>query len=240
MSNSVLLFDQMEDFLDWIQARARSLAMQVEERSLQEISPWVLQEGKILNPLVSFFWVGGLSVVNSLIGRWSQPMIFGQTDGHVALIIDSDGNVLVQATAEPGNLGIEIDGVNTRVLVGPPIQFSQGKLELHEKALRGECRPGGDPYQRVPFVGLVQATIGEEGVHSRQTVRAVEDGGRFFEKENKYHLVTVDGWQPVADQVAQTSHPECFVWVTRELFSQIMHEPRLPNGHLRSVASLLL
>lgn len=241
------VFSSSERFRAWAQERSTELAMDVERVSLSSLAPtWVVTEERLARPDGQFFSVEGVRVVRSAgreVSGWSQPMMF-QPPGHVGLI-QWLGNantltrdLLVRVMAEPGNRGIEISGVNTRVLVGPPVQFSPGNLAQHGRAIRGELDSDGRPYKRVPFADLASYSI-PNWVTSAWWEDAVEDGGRFFEKKNRYGLISVKTREAVEDEIQATGQPENFVWIS----IGFLHDLRVMgylNGHLRSLMSMLL
>lgn len=241
------VFTSSERFRAWAQERAIELAMDVERVSLSSLAPtWVVTEEKLARPDGQFFSVEGVRVVRSAgreVSGWSQPIIV-QPSGSVALIqwlgnaSTFTRDLLVRVMAEPGNRGIEIRAVNTRVLVCPPVQFSPGNLAQHGKAIRGELNLDGRPYKRVPFADLASYPM-PNWVTSAWWEDAVEDGGRFFEKRNRYGLISVKTREAVEDEIQATGQPENFAWI----HTGTLHELRVMgylSGHMRSVLSLLL
>ncbi|MBI5370104.1 NDP-hexose 2,3-dehydratase family protein [Candidatus Uhrbacteria bacterium] len=242
------MFYEFEDFEVWARARAEQLAMNIEICGLDRLSPdWIMpdQSGvQIMHRFGLFFRVGGLRVVRYLLGTWGQPMFF-QPNGHVGLILaegstSADRFLLVQMFAEPGNVGINLDGVNTRVLAGPPIQFSPGKLEQHRRALAGELDDKGQGFKPVPFADVAMDHHNlPDWARSALWQGAVEDGGRFFEKVNRYGVITVKDPDDVDGEIQRTGQPENFAWVSLMVWRQ-MRDCGLINGHLRAIASLLI
>lgn len=245
-----------ERFLDfdlfsyWANKRASALAMEAQPCPLGDLAPeWIEEKemGKlqtIVHHLGLFFRVEGVRIVHSAgvsIKRWMQPMFF-QPSGYVGLVIceseHQEPDILVRLFAEPGNLGIKIDGVNTRVLAGPPIQFSLGNLAVHEKALRGEVDEKGNAFKPVPFasVALHRPVPWASNTHWE---KAVEDGGRFWEKANHYGLITVSYRNAVEEEIENTGKREDFAWVSLPVWRR-MRRAEMINGHMRSISSLLV
>lgn len=243
------VFSNASAFMMWATGRAHELAMEVERVSLSELAPtWVVTEEKLARPDGQFFSVEGVCVVRSAgreVSGWSQPMMV-QPTGYVGLIhwhenADlSTHEILVRVFPEPGNVGIKFYGKNTRVLVGPSFQFSPGNLENHNRAILGELDPSGKPYKRVPFAGLASEGDGlPEWSTGAIWDRAVEDGGRFFEKVNRYGLITTKDRESVEGEILSTGQPENFAWINIVILRDLFRVG-YANGHLRSVSSLLL
>ena len=247
---SIQRFLDFELFSHWAHSRASALAMEAEPCSLADLAPeWIeeKEQGRlqtIAHYLRLFFHIEGVRIVRSAgitIKRWMQPMFF-QPSGFVGLVIceseHQEPDVLVRLFAEPGNLGIKVDGVNTRVLAGPPIQFSPGNLVLHQKALRGEVDEKGNAFKPVPFadVALHESVSWAKNAHWE---KAVEDGGRFWEKANQYGLITVPYRDAAEEEIENTGKREDFAWVSLPVWRR-MRRAEMINGHMRSISSLLV
>jgi hypothetical protein len=260
-SGGEMIVNSIDDFMTfvlWARKRAQALAMKVEECGLCELEPqWTTMTTEISRPDGAFFKVRGVNVTHAAgreVSGWKQPMICENGIGYVALIThdfhnpNQDGMALVRIKTEPGNLGItlvclEDDNANTRALVCPPVQFSKGNLENHRRALLGENDPNGKPYMCVPFADLALEESLPDWVDTASWCQASEDGGRFFEKLNRYgHISVKNGMlEQIGDVVEATGQPEDFAWVSRSVLRRVLTcQGRLANGHLRSVASLLI
>ncbi|MBI2475227.1 NDP-hexose 2,3-dehydratase family protein [Candidatus Uhrbacteria bacterium] len=244
---STKVFERSDEFVAWATDRASALAMEVERTPLSSLAPtWVTDYIKIARPDGQYFSVEGFQIKQSggrEVSGWSQPMIV-QPSGYVGLIrrfgsrIDPD-KLLVRLFPEPGNIGIRSDLVNTRVLVGPPIQFSKGNLENHIKALNGELDPNGKSYKQVPFASIATESKKPTWVNFAVWESAVEDGGRFFEKANKYVIVNVLSIEDVEAEIQLTGQPENFAWINIYIWRTLRQSGFL-NGHMRSVSSMLI
>lgn len=255
-------FSDMESFYAFLQKRADALAMEAEEVTLAECEPtWKvvgrtikgLFEGVMTNTFIPhqvarpdrrFFRIAGVNVRRAAgreVSGWSQPMIFDDGDGFVALVIDrKTDDVLIRLKAEPGNVGVATEkNPNTRVLISPPIQFSRGNLEHNERALRGELDEKGQPMKPIPLASL--ATDGRFlTLDSPDWKKAPEDGGRFYEKVNNYALIDVASKLKVETDLQELGADiQDFAWISISLLRQLSDEGLL-NGHLRSVLSLLV
>lgn len=237
--NLNLTFDLFQSFMH---GRAPALAMEVEMCDLVDLAPdWQMSAKEIARPDRGFFTVSGVRVLRAAgreVTGWAQPMLAYQTAGYVGLIVrkmtDFDV-VLVRLMAEPGNVGVRsAKNKNTRVLVCPSIQFSQGNLAQHEKAKRGELDKNGNPIKLVPFADAV--------VGSHYNVRwqsAPEDGGRFFEKVNNYGLIHVVNTEEIQADLEMTGMMENYSWISLPVLRDLCRLG-LVSGHLRSCMSLLV
>jgi len=240
------VFERPDEFCAWAIDRASVLAMEVERVPLSLLAPtWMADEIKIARQDGQFFSVEGFEVKRSggrEVSGWGQPM-FVQPTGYVGLIrkfgsrVDPD-KLLVRLFPEPGNIGFIVDGVNTRVLVGPPIQFSTGNLTNHVKAMKNELDTSGKPYRPVPFASIAGSQK-PEWVNYATLEDAVEDGGRFYEKLNRYVVVNVSSLEDVEGEVQLSGQPENFAWININHW-RILRNSGLLNGHMRSVSSMLI
>lgn len=240
------LFERHDQFCAWATERAAALTMEVKRVSLSSLAPtWVTDEDKVARPDGQYFSVEGFQITRAggrEVSGWAQPMIV-QPSGYVGLVrrfgsrVDPD-KLLVCLFPEPGNIGICVNEINTRVLVGPPIQFSLGNLENHERAVRGELDPNGKPYKRVPFASITDEEKPDWASYMTWEI-AVEDGGRFYEKVNKYVIVTVDTFDAVESEIQLTGQPENFAWININLW-RILRTLYQLNGHMRSISSMLV
>ncbi len=238
----ILYYESFDKFHAAARACATDLAMEVVPCTLLELEPdWVTSKYSISRPDRSYFTVEGVRILRAAglaVKRWVQP-IFVQPNGHVGLIHCAiEDSVLIRMFAEPGNIGIEVRGKNTRVLVGPPAQFSPGNLSNHMKALRGEKDPNGEPYKRIPFADIA-ADACPAWAESTSWEPGSEDGGRFWQKVNLYGYVRVQSREAVQDQIYATGQAENFAWVSREVLREA-RKAGMVNGHLRSAMSLLV
>lgn len=257
----IQIFRKFDHFRSWAEERARALAMEAHTVSIPELEPdWEVSEGVLRRPDGRFFTVRGVQVTHAAgreVSGWGQPMVCDDDSGFVAIITRRSGvlvnrePVLVRMKGEPGNRGmfVEVDGkpFNTRVLVCPPVQFSQGNLDNHRRALKGELDPKGKPYKRVPFASLALKDALPAWAVIAPWQDAAEDGGRFFEKINRYGHVPAfgDREDQLASEIEATGQGEDFAWISRDILRNIFRltlrsRNCLANFHLRSVCSLLV
>ena len=234
----------MPSFFTFAHKRADALAMASEECSISWLRPdWKVSDAGLMRPDGRFYSVRGVRIAGAAgreVASWKQPMLFTVGKGFVALIVHEPNRILVRMLAEPGNIGIEVpQGRNTRVLVAPPVQFSQSNLDHHRKALQGELDRGGRPIKPVPFADLVLSPQKVGWASHIAWEDAVEDGGRHFEKVNKYGHIRVADEGLVNQEVKKTGQPENFAWITRSVLREARAAGFL-SGHMRAVMSLLV
>lgn len=236
----IAIFWDYSEFESFFFERAEKLALVTEDCSLSELAPdWIVDEDSLRRPDGEFFKVRGRKVTSSgghNVRRWKQPMIF-QPSGTVACVFDDGTNLfLVRCLAEPGSIGLQIAGQNTRVLVAPSLQFSPGQLELHRRAERGEVRPDGEPYKPTPLAGVISG----DRFKARWEV-SNEDPGRFAEKVNRIGLIHIPSLAAL-DHDLELMAAEAqanFAWVSLEVL-RVIRVRGLMNSHLRSVMAMLV
>lgn len=250
---------EFSEFHPWAEERAKALAMEARTCSIPELAPdWAISEGVLGRPDDRFFKVRGVQVTSAAgreVSGWGQPMVCDDGGGYVALItLDShnpsvEGRMLVRMKGEPGHRGmfVEVDDkpFNTRVMVCPPAQFSQGNLDHNRKALKGELDSKGKPCQPVPFASLALTDAQPVWAQRVSWHEAAEDGGRFYLKTNRYGVAEVDERQEekLEAEIEATGRSEDFAWISRGVLRAIFQHPldnNLANFHLRSVCSLLV
>jgi len=237
----VLHIDSIDDLVTFLQARAEALAMGAAECGLNELGPDWEVIPRIIHSLKGFFDFIGVNITKANgreVAGWKQPMI-RDAGGVVAVVrqkcvplMDADGvcidqsYFLVRAKAEPGNIGFPLaGGVNSRVLLSPPLQFSMANLQNN---------PG-----KIPLVALV---LDDNGQCMLTTEPAPEDGGRFYEKVNQYSLVDIAVGQgrAISDEIEKLGPGAAdFAWIKDSLLRG-MFRAGWANGHLRSAMSLLV
>lgn len=227
----VELFDNGQVLDGFLKNRAKALAMTVELCGLTDLTPdWECYPA-LIHSTKGFFDVIGFNVSKAAgreVAGWTQPML--KDNGGVIVLIEcrqatGEPHVLVRAKAEPGNAGYALpDGSNSRVLLSPPLQFSMANLKNN---------PG-----KIPLSSLVMGAKGELNV---ETEPAPEDGGRFYEKVNRYGCLHKPiGSTSVDDEVEKLGAAAAdFAWITMRALRTARSMGWL-NGHLRSGMSLLV
>ena len=227
------MVETLELVEEWLRDRAIDLAMGAKPNefgvfpetgrtivnSPNPDSKWVVGTDGVGRPDGRFFIISAVEISvgqGREVTSWYQPMIFGDGQGYILMIEDEEtGAILLRAKTEPGNLGLKVNGLDTRVLLSPPFQASQANMDTHGA--------------KVPLIEFAKQITAWEV--------ASEDGGRFYEKCNFYGCASVN--RPEIDaQIASSPTPDDFIWVSRELLRELRRKG-LVNGHLRSAMSLL-
>ncbi len=244
----VLRFQAFSLFSAFVHERAPFIAMDPAVTPLGDIetvdvpgkpSAWIADRKSLRRRDRRFMRGIGVRVGNpsgTPVSGWRQFMIAGDHGGRIVLItavIDGEYHLLVRLRGEPGNIGIQVDGVDTCVLVTPPLQFSRSNLEHHRRALRGDIDDGGKPVKRIPLADLVRRRDIEWWY--RQPV----DGGRFWRKWNNYGILHLgnDLSKIGAIEAALTATgpgAADFAWISFEVLRQALRA-RLINSDLRAV-----
>lgn len=240
-TSSVVIHEHLESFMEWFRKRAWVRRLEVQECRLDELPSWVVDGASGRRRKAPFFFeLIGLLVQAVGGGRnvvaWDQPGI-KQPDGTVGLVIDGSGGfILLRVLGEPGSRGLMVNGVNTHVLVAPPIQFSPGQLELHRRAKAGERGPDGQPLKPTPLADLVEDT--ERFHHQWQS--SAEDPGRFVDKVNRVGVVTAHHRRDLEPDFAALDEDTRadLAWVTPHVLRNLLGNG-LATSHVRAALSVL-
>ncbi len=243
---AILVFTDWEAFAAWLNERANALAMEVEPCNLSDCGPaWQISWKQLFRPDGSFFQVIGAwakKVAGREVPFWKQPMIAGEQNAKAAIVVTGDDEirltatplppqlVLVRAKADIGNIGVKLaDGTNSRVLMAPSVQFSQGNLDQHNK-----FRAGESGVQSVPLAGI----IFDAELKDARWEDAPQDGARFYEKVDAVAVLKMSS-REVADRYVgelKEAAQADFVWVTRDVLAEVRRRG-LVNAHLRLALS---
>lgn len=157
-------------------------------------------------------------------------------DGKVVLMRDMSDHCLVRVIAEPGNWGYVHEGRNTHTLIGPTFSASQGNMENHERARRGEKDPLGNPYREIPMYERVKQLDAEGRC---EWCVAPGSGGRQMFLRNRIAVVELTGSEKmdVNQELAAVGQGEDFAWVSIKLAREI--RKRSANYHLLAALGLM-
>ncbi len=219
---SVTSFSELET--QFLQPLIAERAIRLEERPLDGMQRWDLTNGTLSS---AFFNVTGTHV--SLEPKtafappheWDQPL-YHQKPGRLALFIDEERHILVQALFEPGNVGRGYQQSGLVLVNG--CKFSPENLNTQRSL--GRILPLSD-------------LIDHPQAKQRFFHEAPGDGGR-ADKQNQHYLIelprtileeAVDNL-PAVQKDFYTLIP---LSVLKECYTQA-----LANEHLRDLASMLL
>jgi len=192
---------RLSDILSWFTELKCKYDLSVRSLPLVDAEPWVIEEDRICHPTGNFFEVVAVRVKadNREVGAWTQPLLKPCREGILAYVVKKIGDeahLLMQGKVEPGNFDI--------VEMAPTVQ-----------CLTGDYRRA-DPSLRPTFLDYVLQAKGESVLFdSKQS----EEGGRFFQEENRNLIVRAG-----ADFPAE--FPSNYTWVS---FSQVKELIRFNN-----------
>lgn len=204
--------------LDWLGMMRSACRMRVEKVGLKNIEGWWTdpENGEIRHDTGGFFRITGIRVRDAFereVSSWSQPIIDQKGGGILGLLVREPAEgvfCLVQAKAEPGNIGT--------VLLGPTLQSTVSNL----KRLHGGARSAFADLFESPPEGSVLYT-------GRQT----EAGGRFLEGDNLNIVVRAP------DDLESKGIPDHFRWVALSDLKKILKCDHVVNPYLRSLLACL-
>lgn len=172
-------FYNFEYVLDWFLKKREQCDMIVEEIGVAELDKWKTEPetGNIKHDSGGFFEIVGVKAVNTFdreVGPkgWTQPIIAKNPGGILGLLMKKVNDIphyLVQAKAEPGNIG--------KLQISPTLQATTSNL-LKE---HGGTKPLFAKYFDEPDETKV--------VYAKWQS---EDGGRFLQKSNYNMIVEID------------------------------------------------
>ena len=205
--------------IEWFNKKREESDMIVEEIGINDLQKWSIDKksGNISHDSNGFFEIIGIKVSNTFdreVGKkgWTQPIIAKNPGGILGLLmkkINGTPHYLLQAKAEPGNIG--------KLQLSPTLQATTSNLlKAH-----GGIRPLFAEY----FDNPKNAKI----IYAKWQS---EDGGRFYLKSNYNMIVEVD-----KDEKFEI--PDYFIWVTLYQIKQLLKIENFVGPHVRGIISYL-
>lgn len=205
--------------IDWFNKKRKESDMIVEEIGINELDKWKVDKatGNIKHESGGFFEVIGVKVTNTFdreVGPkgWTQPIIAHNPGGILGLLrkkINGVPHYLVQAKAEPGNIG--------KLQISPTLQATTSNLlKAH-----GGIKP--------LFAEYFDEPKKENTVYAKWQS---EDGGRFHLKSNFNMIVEVSEDENI-------DIPDSFIWVTLYQIKQLLKHENFVSPHIRGIISIL-
>lgn len=209
--NGELHVNDFSHILSWLTDLKCRYDLLVKRIPLRSVANWVNTGERIHHQQHRYFNVIGVrvSIRNREVVSWDQPMIKPAQEGILAFIVKRINGIhhfLVQAKLEPGNFDI--------LELAPTVQ-----------CLTGNYRTGQNEYS-VPFIGEILQAPPERIWYS---VMQSEEGGRFFQEQNRNMIVEVGEEFPV--QV-----PPNYCWMTLNQ----LHTFMLFNNYLNIASRSLI
>ena len=203
--------------LTWLEERRRQSKMEVEEVPMSKLARWKVDSvsGVISHETGEFFRVIGICVRNASAretATWCQPIIYQPEMGILGILVqrrDGVDHYLLQAKAEPGNIG--------KLQLSPTLQSTVSNLRRAHGGLKS------------PFADYFETPRPDSVIYARYQG---EDGGRLHLKQNLNMLVRA----PEGEEILI---PDDFVWVTMYQIKQLLKHENVVNIAARSVISAL-
>ena len=210
---------KLDYVIDWFEKKREQSDMVVEEVRINDLDKWNVdkESGNIHHDSKGFFEIIGIKVTNTFdreVGKqgWTQPIIGKNPGGILGLLmkkINGVSHYLVQAKAEPGNIG--------KLQLSPTLQATTSNLlKAH-----GGIRPLFAEYFDEPKNAKI--------IYGKWQS---EDGGRFHLKSNFNMIVEVD-------ENEQLQIPDSYIWVTLFQIKQLLKIENFVGPHIRGIISYL-
>ena len=204
----------VEAIISWITRHKAFAELEVEKIALNSIAEWKKDEHSIYHQDKKYFSVIAVKaeIGNREVYSWTQPLIKSAQEGVIAFIIKKINGVyhfLVQAKLESGNFDI--------IELAPTVQ-----------CLTGNYRKGENEYE-VPFLDYVLDPE-SNNVNVRYSAYQSEEGGRFFEEQNKNMIIEV------GDDF-NVEVPDKYVWMTLNQIKTFIKFNNYLNIQSRSLLS---
>jgi len=205
--------------INWFNKKREESDMTVQEIGINDLDKWDVSSttGNISHESKGFFEIIGVKVSNTFdreVGKkgWTQPMIANNPGGILGLLMKKFNGVphyLVQAKAEPGNIG--------KLQLSPTLQATTSNLL---KAHGGKKPLFAEYFDEEENPNIVYAKWQSE------------DGGRFHLKSNYNMIVEVN-------EDEELTIPDYFIWVTLFQIKQLLKIENFVGPHIRGIISYL-
>lgn len=167
--------NSVEGIISWITRLKAFAELEVNKIPLKNLKDWTKDEMSIHHVHGKYFSVIGVKaeIGNREVSSWTQPLVKSAQEGIIAFIIKKINGIyhfLVQAKMESGNFDI--------IELAPTVQ-----------CLTGNYRKGQNEYE-VEFLDYVLEPE-KNNVIVRYSAYQSEEGGRFFEEQNKNMIIEV-------------------------------------------------
>ena len=205
--------------IKWFNKKREESDMSVQEIGINDLDKWNVSSttGNISHESKGFFEIIGVKVSNTFdreVGKkgWTQPMIANNPGGILGLLMKKFNGIphyLVQAKAEPGNIG--------KLQLSPTLQATTSNLL---KAHGGKKPLFAEYFDEEENLNIVYAKWQSE------------DGGRFHLKSNYNMIVEVN-------EDEELTIPDYFIWVTLFQIKQLLKIENFVGPHIRGIISYL-
>jgi oxidase EvaA len=204
----------IEAIISWITKHKAFAELEVERIPLNSIADWTKDDESIYHKDHKYFSVIAVKaeIGNREVHSWTQPLVKSAQEGVIAFIIKKINGVvhfLVQAKLESGNFDI--------IELAPTVQ-----------CLTGNYRKGENEYE-VEFIDYVLNPEAKNATVRYSTFQS-EEGGRFFEEQNKNMIIEVGDDFDV-------NVPDKYIWMTLNQIKTFIKFNNYLNIQSRSLLS---
>ncbi len=204
----------IDNIISWITELKSYFDLNIKKIPLSEVRDWELNPYEFKHVDNKYFSVIGVNVEisNREVTSWQQPLIKPAQEGLCAFVIKEINGVyhfLVQAKLECGN--------HDTIELAPTVQCLTGNY-LNEKSI-----------SNLPYLKYVLAAEGDKVLYD--TIQS-EEGGRFFEEQNRNMLV-------LADPSFELKTPNNYKWMTLNQIKSFIRFNNYINIQARSLISAI-
>lgn len=204
----------LNEILSWVTHLRSRYELHLTRKPLAQLRHWQIETDCIRHEENRFFKVIGcrIEISGREVRGWHQPLIESAQEGILAFIIKPINGIyhfLVQAKLEPGNFDI--------IEFAPTVQCLTGNFRHTPQS------------KRPPYLDYVLSAAPEQVLFD---VMQSEEGGRFFQEQNRNMLVLADEDFPLAT-------PENYRWMTLNQIKQFIRFNNYLNIQARSLISAI-
>ncbi|MES2454155.1 MAG: NDP-hexose 2,3-dehydratase family protein [Bacteroidota bacterium] len=199
-----------EELVAWLTALKCRYELIVTGIPLNQVKKWTITDREIIEEEGRFFKViaARVTISNREVSSWCQPLVKPAQDGLIAFVVKEIFGVLhflVQAKLECGNFDI--------LELAPTVQCLTGDYKR--------------PEYEIPFLDLVLEASPES---IRYDAMQSEEGGRFYQEQNRNRIVQVGAEFPI-------EVPENYTWMTLNQMNTFITFNNYLNIQARSLIS---
>jgi dTDP-4-dehydro-6-deoxy-alpha-D-glucopyranose 2,3-dehydratase len=200
---------ETDAIISWITEMKCRYELSAERIPLRDVRDWQHDGEAIVHRTGKFFSVIGVraSIAGREVESWDQPLVKAAQEGLICFLVKRIGGVyhfLVQAKLEAGNFDI--------VELAPTVQ-----------CINDDYRHSVDE-QKAPFLDTVLGGGGKVLYDARQS----EEGGRFFQEQNRNMIIEV------GDDI-DVQLPDRYIWMTLGQIREFIRFNNYFNVEARSV-----
>ncbi|MDB4534349.1 NDP-hexose 2,3-dehydratase family protein [Vicingaceae bacterium] len=206
--------NSMEGIISWITKHKAFAELEVDKIPLNSITDWRKDDEKIYHEAFKYFSVIAVraEIGNREVHSWTQPLVKSAQEGIIAFLVKEINGVLhflVQAKLESGNFDI--------IELAPTVQ-----------CLTGNYRKGENEYE----VKFLDYFLNPESKNAtvRYSAFQSEEGGRFFEEQNKNMIIEVG-------EDFDVNIPDKYIWMTLHQIKTFIKFNNYLNIQSRSLMS---